>query len=60
MLTVLLDSAAQGQRRPRIADAIDLLTNGLRIRLRQMKPRSRGSVTVTIRAVTWLRDGGRV
>jgi len=35
MISVLLASTPQGRRRPRLADAFDLMTGGLRARLRQ-------------------------
>lgn len=46
LLTTLLDDAAEGQRRPRRADALDLLVGGLRVRLRPPKTTTARVLTV--------------
>lgn len=40
MLTVLINGAAAGQRRPRLAEAADLLRNATFMRLRKTQPRA--------------------
>jgi hypothetical protein len=37
ILSVLMAAAAEGQRRPRLAESADLVTNGIVMRLRQTK-----------------------
>ncbi|MEU8078934.1 hypothetical protein AB0B31_26275 [Catellatospora citrea] len=46
LLTTLLDDAAEGQRRPGRADALDLLLGGLRVRLRP--PRATTARVLTV------------
>ncbi len=61
LLSVLMAGAQSGQRRPRVAEALDLLRNGLVMRLRGMKIPSAWEyrhahlmVPVRIASGTWL------
>jgi hypothetical protein len=38
ILSVLMEGAAEGQQRPRLADAVNLLTHAIPMRLRQLAP----------------------
>lgn len=57
ILAVLLASAADGQRRPGLAESADLISSGLRMRLRPSGPRSERTVRA---AVTLMYAGAAV
>ena len=49
ILAVLLASAADGQRRPGLAESADLITSGLRMRVRPCVPRRERTVRAAVR-----------